>query len=59
MVVSLAPEEAENVEAQQGWLVLSPRSTQVLVTSGHDIPNFAPDVVVAEVSQVLEHAHEP
>jgi len=56
---AVAPEEAENVEAQRGWLVLSPRSTQVLVTSGHDIPNFASDVVAEEVSKVLEHANEP
>ena len=31
-----APDDT-NVSAQQGWLLLSPRARQVLVTSGHDV----------------------
>jgi pimeloyl-ACP methyl ester carboxylesterase len=52
-------EEAGNVEAQQGWMVLSPRATQVTVASGHDIPYEEPELVVDEVRAVVEAAREP
>ena len=48
------PEEQGNVEAQRGWLVLSPQAEQVVVESGHDVANTEPDLVVTEVSEVIE-----
>ncbi len=49
-------DEATNVEDQLGWLVLSPNSKQVVVTSGHDVPNNEPDLVVSEILAVLDAA---
>ena len=48
------PDEQGNVEAQRGWLVLSPQADQVVVESGHDVANTEPDLVVTEVSEVVE-----
>ncbi len=50
------PEEQDNVSAQQGWLVLSPRAEQVVVDSGHDVATNEPELVVAEVTEVLRAA---
>jgi hypothetical protein len=50
------PETANNVEAQRGWLVLSPRATQVVVDTGHDVANDDPEVVIEEVTKVVEAA---
>ena len=49
-------DEATNVEDQLGWLVLTPNSKQVVVTSGHDVPNNEPDLVVSEILTVLDAA---
>jgi len=53
-----APSEDDetNVEDQLGWLVLSPNSKQVVVTSGHDVPNNEPDLVISEILAVLDAA---
>jgi pimeloyl-ACP methyl ester carboxylesterase len=50
------PGERTNAQAQRGWLVLSPNSHQVIVTSGHDVPINEPDLVVDEILGVLEDA---
>ena len=47
------------VDAEQGWMVLSPRATQVIVTSGHNVPYEEPELVVDEVRAVVEAAREP
>jgi pimeloyl-ACP methyl ester carboxylesterase len=48
------PEEQNNVEAQRGWLVLSPQAEQVVVESGHDVAHTQPGLVVEEVTEVIE-----
>lgn len=48
-----AGDEQTNVADQQGWLVLSPSSKQVVVTSGHDVPVNEPELVVREILAVL------
>ena len=45
-------DDLRNVARQKGWLV-SPQAKQVVVSSGHDVPNLEPDVVIAEVLRVL------
>jgi len=52
------PEEQKNVEAQRGWLVLSPQAEQIVVDSGHDVATNEPDLVVQEVTDVLEAARQ-
>jgi hypothetical protein len=49
---------ATNVEDQRAWLVLSPKSKQVVVTSGHEVQNNEPDVVIREVRAVLDMARD-
>ena len=49
-------DEETNVEDQRGWLVLSPNSKQVVVTSGHLVE---PGLVVDEILAVLEAAQQP
>jgi pimeloyl-ACP methyl ester carboxylesterase len=48
-------EQKHNVAEQKGWLVLSPLARQVVVTSGHDVPQNEPDLVVDEILKVLRH----
>ena len=45
-----------NVPDQRGWLVISPNSKQIVVTSGHDVPGNEPDLVIREILSVLEAA---
>jgi hypothetical protein len=45
--------EQTNVADQRGWLVLSPSSKQVIVTSGHDVVQNEPELVEAEILAVL------
>jgi pimeloyl-ACP methyl ester carboxylesterase len=47
-------DEATNVEDQRGWLVLSPNSRQIVVTSGHHVQENEPDLLVNEILSVLE-----
>jgi hypothetical protein len=49
-------EERTNVAAQKGWLVLSPQARQVVVTSGHNVPENEPDLVVREILRVVKAA---
>jgi hypothetical protein len=49
-------EQKTNVTGQQGWLVLSPLARQVVVTSGHDVPENEPDLTVREILRVLAAA---
>ena len=50
------PEEQGNVEAQRGWLVLSAQAEQVVVESGHDVSTTEPELVVEEVTEVVQAA---
>jgi pimeloyl-ACP methyl ester carboxylesterase len=49
-------EERTNVAGQKGWLVLSPQARQIVVTSGHNVPENEPDLVVKEILRVLKAA---
>jgi pimeloyl-ACP methyl ester carboxylesterase len=49
-------DEEENIEGQQGWLVLSPQAQQVVAHTDHDIANADPTFVVEEVIKVVEAA---
>jgi pimeloyl-ACP methyl ester carboxylesterase len=49
-------EEQTNVEGQKGWLVLSPQARQVIVTSGHDVPENEPELTTREILRVLDAA---
>jgi pimeloyl-ACP methyl ester carboxylesterase len=49
-------EEQTNVKGQQGWLALSPLARQVIVTTGHDVPENEPDLTVKEILRVLQAA---
>ena len=49
-------EQKNNVKGQRGWLVLSPLARQVVVTSGHDVPENEPDLTVREILRVLATA---
>jgi hypothetical protein len=49
-------EEQTNVQGQKGWLVLSPQARQVVVTSGHDVPEIEPELTVREILRVLDVA---
>ena len=46
--------EKTNVDVQRGWLVFSPRATQVVVRTGHGIANEDPQRVIDEIARVLE-----
>jgi alpha/beta hydrolase family protein len=50
------PDEETNVEDQQGWLILSPNSTQTVVTTGHDVASNEPQLVIDQILAVLEAA---
>jgi hypothetical protein len=49
-------EEQTNVQGQRGWLVLSPQARQVVVTSGHDVPENEAELTVREILRVLDAA---
>lgn len=49
-------DEKTNVEDQRGWLVLSPRSKQVVVTSGHDVIRNETAVSLRAIRDVLRQA---
>ncbi len=44
----------ENVEAQQGWLVLSPQAEQIVVHTGHAVEEEDPQFVIDVILDVLE-----
>ena len=45
-----------NVEAQKGWLVLSPRAEQVVVTTGHAVEEKDPQLVIDQILAVVKAA---
>lgn len=45
-----------NVEAQKGWLVLSPRAEQVVVTTGHAVEESDPQLVIDAILRVVSLA---
>jgi len=47
---------ATNVVDQRGWLVLSPNSSQVVATSGHEVQENEPELVAREILAVLAAA---
>jgi hypothetical protein len=47
-------DERTSVEHQRGWFELSPPGRQVVVTSGHNVADNEPDVIVEAVLRVLE-----
>lgn len=49
-------EQRTNVKGQRGWLELSPLAKQVVVTTGHDVPENEPDLTVREIVRVLDEA---
>ena len=49
-------EQKTNAKGQRGWLDLSPLARQVVVTSGHDVPENEPDLTVREILRVLAAA---
>ena len=49
-------DEEENIEGQQGWLVLSPMAEQIVVHTAHDIANADSEFVIEEVIKVVEAA---
>jgi hypothetical protein len=49
-------EQRTNVKGQRGWLELSPLAKQVVVTTGHDVPENEPDLTVREIMRVLDEA---
>ncbi len=49
-------DQQTNVPDQKGWLVLSPNSKQIVVTSGHNVPGDQPGLVIREVLAVLDAA---
>ena len=55
-IISDTSDESEpgNAEIQEGWLVLSPQASQVIVSSGHDVPINEPDVVIAAILEVID-----
>lgn len=46
----------ENVEAQKGWLILSPRAEQVVVTTGHAVEESDPQLVIDAILRVVNLA---
>ena len=49
-------DEEENIEGQQGWFELSPQATQVVAHTAHDIANDDPQLVIDEITKVVEAA---
>jgi pimeloyl-ACP methyl ester carboxylesterase len=48
-------EEKDSIKGQQGWFALNPDgATQVIVTTGHNVPGNEPGVIVDAVKQILE-----
>ena len=45
-----------NVEDQKGWLVLSPRATQIVVDSGHAVEEEEPELVIDVILDVVRDA---
>jgi hypothetical protein len=50
------PGERTNVVDQQGWLMLSPRAEQVVVTTGHAVEEADPQLVIDTILDVVSAA---
>ena len=46
----------ENVERQQGWLVLSPSAEQIVVDTGHAVEEDDPELVIDTILEVVKAA---
>jgi hypothetical protein len=49
-------EKRTSVRAQRGWLALSPPGRQVVVTSGHHVPETEAELLVNEILRLFEQA---
>lgn len=47
-----------NVDAQRGWLVLSPRAKQIVVHTGHAVEEYKPRLVINTILDVVAAARE-
>jgi hypothetical protein len=45
-----------NIERQKGWLVLSPRAEQIVVTTGHAVEEEDPQLVIDVILAVVDEA---
>jgi hypothetical protein len=50
------PGMRNNVQNQKGWLVLSPRAKQVVVTTGHAVEEKDPQLVIDQILAVVKAA---
>lgn len=57
-LVGASAEQRTSVERQAGWLVLSPRGRQVVVTTGHEVPENEPDLLSREILAVVDAARQ-
>ena len=46
----------ENVDRQQGWLVLSPSAEQIVVNTGHAVEEDRPELVTKTIVDVVKAA---
>ena len=50
-------DEEDSIKGQQGWFELNPDgATQVIVTTGHNVPGNEPGVIIEEVVRILDLA---
>jgi hypothetical protein len=45
-----------NVEAQKGWLVLSPRAKQIVANTSHAVEEDDPELVIDAIRDLVEAA---
>ena len=45
-----------NIDRQKGWLVLSPRAEQIVVTTGHAVEEEDPQLVIDVILDVVKEA---
>jgi hypothetical protein len=48
----------ENVQAQQGWLVLTPQADQIVVHTGHAVEEDDPQLVIDVILDVVQAARQ-
>jgi hypothetical protein len=49
-------EHRTNVKGQRGGLLLSPSARQIVVSSGHDVPENEPELTTGEILRVVTEA---
>jgi len=47
-------DEKYTMKFQRGWLVLNPASEQVIVASGHNIPEYESERVITELRSMVQ-----